>query len=98
MSTTVSDAMSVRFPFAHPDTTLPEAAAMIQMYDWQPLPVKDDSGHLAGVVTEHDITRAVADRCDFATTRAANVAESELPTLAPDTSLEDAAQTMRRAG
>ena len=57
-----------------PDETVRDAARRMRDFDVGPLPVCDDNGRLAGMITDRDITvRAVAEGKDPAATRVREV-------------------------
>ena len=82
--------MSVEFARVEATASIADAASRLWEKGWLPLPVLDGQGRLAGVVSTHDVARAVAQRRDAGQTAVAEIAATELPTVRPDTSLEDA--------
>ncbi|HZO60683.1 MAG TPA: CBS domain-containing protein [Solirubrobacterales bacterium] len=94
----VRDAVSVRSPRLTADASVGEAARLLWRMGWIPVPVIDGDGSVMGVVSSNDIVRAVAQRRDPENAPVAEAAATELPVLAPDDSLSDAAATMERTG
>lgn len=92
--TTVREVMSTE-PIGLPGTsTVQEAARLMRDQDVGDVLVIDDD-RLEGVVTDRDIVvRGLADGLD-GTTPLAQVCTETVVTLGPETTLEDAAQTMR---
>ncbi|MBE0429869.1 MAG: CBS domain-containing protein [Thermoleophilia bacterium] len=61
------------------------------------IPVVDDNGHLAGIITDRDITiRAVAEGADSKNERVGDFMTPSPFTVEPETSIEEAAEVMGR--
>jgi CBS domain-containing protein len=86
----VRDAMSRGFPTLEAATSIAGAASLLCTKGWQPVPVLDGDGRLAGVVSEHDVVRAVARGLDTQRTAVSEIATTGLPSVSPDASLAEA--------
>jgi CBS domain-containing protein len=95
MAQKVSEVMTHDPRTAEPSATLTEVAKIMRDDDIGTVVVVD-SGRLAGLVTDRDIVvRAVADGRDPNSTSVGDVATTDLRTLTPDQSVEDALRLMR---
>ncbi len=82
-----------------PDTAIQEAARLMKEEDVGVLPVVEStsSKRLLGVVTDRDIAvRVVAEGKDPSSTTVGDVASTDLHTLSPDDSVEDAIELVRQ--
>jgi CBS domain-containing protein len=77
--------------------SLASAARRMLVHNIGSLAVLDD-GQLAGIVTERDLARAVADDADMATTPVANYLSLAPPSAAPDEDAQEAANRMLELG
>jgi CBS domain-containing protein len=92
---TVREVMTPRVVTLPSETTLAEAARTMREQDIGDIVVSDDAG-LAGVVTDRDIVvRAVAERCDPASTTIGEIVTRDLVTVRPDDTVQSAALLMR---
>lgn len=82
---------------AQPDDTLVDAAGQMNCYQIGALPVFDER-KLIGIVTERDLTAAVAEGVDPATTRVVEYMTEQPTTVAPDDDLQVAARRMAELG
>ena len=80
-----------------PDDTLVDAAGQMNCYQIGALPVYEER-RLIGIVTERDLTAALAEGADPATTRVAEYMTEQPVTVAPDDDLEVAARRMAELG
>jgi CBS domain-containing protein len=80
-----------------PDDTLVDAAGQMNCYQIGALPVYEER-RLIGIVTERDLTAALAEGTDPATTRVAEYMTEQPVTVAPDDDLEVAARRMAEFG
>ncbi len=80
-----------------PDDTLLDAAGQMNCYQIGALPVYEQR-RLVGIVTERDLTAAIAEGADPATTRVADYMTDRPITVAPDDDLGVAAQRMAELG
>lgn len=79
------------------EASLREIARMMVDHDCGAIPVLDEQGRLAGVVTDRDITcRAVAEGRDPQATTAREVMSSPVVTATEDTSVEDCVGQMEQ--
>lgn len=89
---TVSDAMRPGVVSCPPDTPLRSVAQMMAMQHIHCVVVKDLARSGWGIVSDVDVLRASGERLDEET--AGSIASTELLTVAPDETLERAAQMM----
>ena len=54
---TARDIMNQDTPFAHPDTTLEQAAELFAAKDVNPMPVTDHTNHLLGIISRSDLIK-----------------------------------------
>ncbi|HLT97382.1 MAG TPA: CBS domain-containing protein [Acidimicrobiia bacterium] len=80
-----------------PDTTLKDAAAQMVESDVGSLVVMDN-GKLAGIVTERDLVRSMAEGVRADRTAVEAVMTPRPDSIAPDVEVEEAAQWMMAAG
>ncbi len=82
----------------HPDEPITAAARLLKRDNIGCLPVCDDKGHVAGMVTDRDITlRCVAAGLDPSQTAVSQIMTAGVYTLSPTDSVDTAAETMRKA-
>jgi CBS domain-containing protein len=92
---TVREVMTPRVVTLPSETTLAEAARTMREQDIGDIVVSDSAG-LAGLVTDRDIVvRAVAERCDPASTTIGEIVTRDLVTVRPDDTVQSAALLMR---
>ena len=94
----VRDAMSVRAPCLQAGTPIAAAAQRLVANSWTPLPVVGPDDHLHGVLSAQDVVRGVARGLDPGQTPVEEIAETEVPTLAPRDSLTEVSAAMERMG
>ena len=94
----VRDAMSLGFPHLSAAASVAEAASLLWAKGWLPVPLLDAEGRLAGVVSDHDIVRAVARRLDQERTPVSEIAATELPSLDPGATLSEAGEAIENSG
>ena len=94
----VRNAMSLGSPRLSPDTRLVSAAQLLWQKGWIPIPVVDAQGRLTGALSAPDVVRAIAQGLDVHRATVGEVAATDLPTLAPDASLEEAGAAMNSTG
>ncbi len=98
MGTKISDVMTERPRAVEPQTSVREAARLMEVDDVGSLPLVEDGARLVGVVTDRDIAiRVVAHGLDPETTGVGDVASRELVTLTPDDDLDEALTLMASA-
>ena len=96
MSKSVADAMTERPHTISRRATAVEAAKAMLDDDVGSLPVLDDDGFLAGIITDRDITvRVVAQGLDPDATRVSEAATLRPVTLTVDQTVEDAIRLVR---
>ena len=92
---TVRDVMTTNVVYLPSETTLAEAARTMREQDIGDVVVADGPT-LTGLVTDRDIVvRAVAERCDPASTTIGEIVSRDLVTVRPDDSIHSAALLMR---
>ncbi len=90
----VRDVMTSNPRAIQPSTPIVEAARMMRSEDTGVLPILDGE-RLTAVLTDRDIVvRAIADGLDPQTTTAGGVASSELVTIDPEQTLDEASRLM----
>src|ERR687886_926807 len=98
MGTKIAEVMTDRPRAITPETSVREAARMMEQEDVGALPIVRDGAQLVGIVTDRDITvRAVARGLDPEQTSVSDVASEEVYALSPDDDLDHALETMARA-
>jgi CBS domain-containing protein len=93
----VSELHQQRLFTAEADETLDEAADRMRWHAIGALPVFD-SHRLVGIITERDVTAAVADGADPATTPVADYMTRAPAVLGADSALAEAVSTMLELG
>jgi CBS domain-containing protein len=93
----VSDLHQQRLFTADADETLDEVADRMRWHAIAALPVFD-AGHLVGIITERDLTAAVADGADPAATQVADYMTPAPAVLGPDSEFAEAAKAMLELG
>jgi CBS domain-containing protein len=92
---TVRDVMTTTVVYLPSETTLAEAARTMREQDIGDVVVADGTT-LTGLVTDRDIVvRAVAERCDPASTTIGEIVSRDLVTVRPEDSIHSAALLMR---
>lgn len=82
----------------HPDEPITAAARLLKRENIGCLPVCDDQGRVAGIVTDRDIAlRCVAAGMDPSRTLVGQIMTAGVCTLSPKDSVDTAAETMRKA-
>jgi CBS domain-containing protein len=94
----VRDAMSARAPRLTVDTSIAVGAHQVWRNGWLPMPVVDGEGRLVGALSSNDVVRAVAQLRDPQQSNVAEFAATDVPTVGPDTPLEEATAQMNRSG
>jgi CBS domain-containing protein len=98
VGTKISEVMTTRPRAVEPQTSVREAARLMESEDVGSLPVVKDGARLVGVVTDRDIAvRVVGRGLDAEKTTVADIASREVVTLTPDDDLDDALALMARA-
>ena len=93
----VKDLMTPEPRTCAPSTNLAEAAALMLDADCGILPVVDDNGKLAGVVTDRDMYIALATRNTLASQLiVGDVARAQVFTCGPDDDVHTALTTMKQ--
>jgi CBS domain-containing protein len=92
--TTVADLMTKDVLTVEPSDTIGEAAEKMHDANVGAVVVVEDMVRIVGIVTERDLLRAVAQRARAAEARVRQWMTADPLTIAPETSVEDAAQIM----
>jgi CBS domain-containing protein len=96
--TKISDVMTSRPRAITPQTSVREAARLMEQEDVGSLPIVEDGARLVGIVTDRDVVvRVVSRGLDPEQTRVAEVASQEVYVLSPDDDLDEALSVMARA-
>ena len=78
-----------------PDRTVADAAGLMEQYDVGVIPLADDDGRLAGLVTDRDLVlRVLAKRRHPSEVTLGEVATTNVTTITPDANIADARQLM----
>jgi CBS domain-containing protein len=94
MAGTVRDVMTSNPRTIERSTTVAEAAQLMKSEDVGSVPITDGD-RLVGVVTDRDIVvRAVAEGRDVQSTTVGDIASSDLVTIDPEQSIEEAVRLM----
>jgi len=97
MGTKISEVMTDRPRAVEQETSVREAARLMETDDVGSLPVVQDGVRLIGVVTDRDIVvRVIAAGRDPEQTTVGEIASRDLVTLTPDHDLDDALTLMAR--
>jgi CBS domain-containing protein len=95
--TKIAEVMTDRPRAITPETSIREAAHLMEQEDVGSLPVVDAESHLVGIVTDRDIAiRAVGRGLEPERTSVMDIASREVYALTPDDDLDDALQMMAR--
>jgi CBS domain-containing protein len=97
MGTKISEVMSDRPRAVTPQTSVREAAQLMEQEDVGALPVVDDGTRLVGILTDRDIAvRVVGQGSDPERTQVGDVASKDVVALTPEHDLDDALKLMAR--
>jgi CBS domain-containing protein len=94
----VSDLQPHELFTAQAEETLEEAADRMSWHEVGALPVFDGQQHLVGIITERDLTAALAEGADPVRTTVADYMTPAPEVLRPDSKLAEAAHTMLQLG
>ena len=98
MGTKIAEVMTDRPRAITRQTSIREAAQLMDEEDVGSLPIVDESTRLVGIVTDRDIAiRAVGRGLDTDKTNVVDIASAEVYAVTPDDDLDDALQTMAQA-
>jgi CBS domain-containing protein len=96
--TKIAEVMTERPRAIAPQTSIQEAARLMEEEDVGSLPVVEEGARLVGIVTDRDIAiRAVAHGIEPQGTSVMDIASKDVYGLAPDDDLDDALEMMARA-
>lgn len=97
MGMKILEVMSDRPRAVTPETSVREAARLMEEEDVGSLPVVDQGARLVGILTDRDITvRVVGRGSDPESTRVGEVASTDIVALGPEHDLDDALAVMAR--
>src|ERR1044071_6339775 len=97
MGTKILEVMSDRPRAVTPETSVRDAARLMEEEDVGSLPVVDQSTRLVGIVTDRDITvRGVGRGSDPESTQVGEVASTDVVVLSPEHDLDEALAVMAR--
>ena len=95
MGQSIRDVMTTSPHTVRADATLEDAAREMKGDDIGAVLV-EENGSVAGILTDRDIVvRAIAEGRDPSSTKVSEVASSDVKTLTPDSSVEDAIKIVR---
>ncbi len=89
LPTCVRDLMTGKVISLHPNSTLQDAIGMMANNTFRHFPVVDESGHLAGVVSDRDLLRAMNHSRDWNTTNITEVMTQNVVTVRVETLLTE---------
>jgi CBS domain-containing protein len=97
MATKIAEVMTQRPRAVTAQTTVREAARLMEEEDVGSLPVVDEGARLIGIVTDRDVAvRVVGRGLDSETTVVGDVASRDVVALTPDHDLDEALKLMAR--
>ncbi len=97
MQVKISEVMTTDIATATIDTTLEDIANMMRAENVGAIPILDDEGDLAGILTDRDIVvRCIADGKDATETTAEDVLSYRVDTISPEQDTSAAARLMAR--
>jgi CBS domain-containing protein len=98
VGTKINEVMTERPRAVTPQTSVREAARLMEEEDVGSLPVVEEGARLVGIVTDRDVAlRVVAGGLDPDATRVGEVASAEVVTLTPEHDLDEALGLMAHA-
>jgi CBS domain-containing protein len=98
MGTKIAELMTERPRAVTPQTSVREAARVMEEEDVGALPVVEEGARLVGMLTDRDVAiRVVGRGLDPEETRVAEVASADVVSLTPDHELDEALRLMARA-
>ena len=98
MGTKINEVMTERPRAVTPQTSVREAARLMEEEDVGSLPVVDEETRLLGIVTDRDVAlRVVGGGLDPEATRVGEVASADVVTLTPEHDLDEALGLMAQA-
>src|SRR3954452_20772863 len=92
--TTDRDIMTADAECVRSSDTLHDAACKMRDLEIGAMPICGDDDRLAGMVTDRDITRAIADDRDPASTTVIDLGQHEVVTVGADDPVEEVLRTM----
>ena len=96
--TKIAEVMTQRPRAVTPETSVREAAQLMEQEDVGSLPIVQDGTRLVGIVTDRDVAvRVVGRGLDPEQTRVADIATEDIYVLGPDDDLDEALNVMARA-
>ena len=97
MGTKIAEVMSNRPRAVTPQTSVREAAQLMEQEDVGSLPVVEEGSRLVGIVTDRDLAvRVLAQGSDPEQTQVGQVASTDVVALTPEHDLDDALKLMAR--
>jgi CBS domain-containing protein len=97
MGTKIAEVMTQRPRAVTPQTSVREAAQLMEQEDVGSLPVVDDGARLVGIVTDRDVAvRVVGGGLDPDKSVVGDVASTDVLALTPDHDLDEALKLMAR--
>jgi CBS domain-containing protein len=97
VGTKIAEVMSNRPRAVTPQTSVREAAQLMEQEDIGSLPVVEEGSRLVGIVTDRDLAvRVLAQGSDPEQTQVGQVASTDVVALTPEHDLDDALKLMAR--
>ena len=90
----VKEVMIKEVKTARPDTTVKEAAEVMNSHRIGPLVVVSPAGKIVGIMTERNVIELVATGRNSEETKVEEIMTKEVITIGPDATLEEAASLM----
>lgn len=98
MGTKIAEVMAERPRAVTPQTSVREAARLMEEEDIGSLPIVEDDARLIGIVTDRDVAvRVVGHGLDPDSTRVGEIASSEVFAISPEDDLDEALKLMASA-
>jgi CBS domain-containing protein len=98
MGTKIAEVMTKRPHAVTPQTSVREAARLMEAEDIGSLPIVEDGAHLIGIVTDRDVAlRVVGHGLDPGSTRVGEIASEEVLAISPEDDLDEALKLMASA-
>jgi CBS domain-containing protein len=99
MAQTVRDVMASGAESIEENDTILDAARRLAELDIGAMPMCEAGGEISGMLTDRDVVvKVIAQGKDVGEVTAGELAQGPVATVSPDTSLEDAIETMTREG
>src|SRR5687768_8028363 len=94
LAMTIADVMTRDLPLVGPQDNLRKAAREMKEAGVKALPVREDDDRLVGIITDWDVTKAVAEDTDPAQQPVSEFMTKDLVSVTPGTSFMEATEEM----